>query len=98
MKKIIALSTLLALGALGMACGGDAANNTVSNANKNVNAALTNANAAMANAANQMQSAANQVSNAASQVNSAASNMANKPAMNTAPVVNSNAAHSNTNK
>ena len=79
MKKIIALSTLLALGALGMACGDGAANNA--NTNKNVNAALSNANAAIANAANQMQQAANQVSNAASQVNSAASNaMANKPA------------------
>lgn len=82
MKKIIALSTLLALGALGMACGDGAANNAA-NTNKNVNAALTNANAAIANAANQMQTAANQVSNAASQVNSAASNMAaNKPMAN----------------
>ena len=38
MKKIIALSTLLALAALGMACG-DAASNNTANVNKNVNAA-----------------------------------------------------------
>ena len=39
MKKIIALSALLALGALGMACGDSAANNTAANVNKNANAA-----------------------------------------------------------
>ena len=92
MKKIIALSTLLALGALGMACGDSATNNAVANANKNVANALNTANAATANAVNQIQTAANQVSNAASQVNAAASNaMANKPA-------NTNAAANSTNK
>ena len=86
MKKIIALSTLLALGALGMACGDGGANNAANTANKTVANALNQANAATANAVNQIQTAANQVSNAASQVNAAASNV-NKA---TAPA-NSNA-------
>ncbi|HUR99185.1 MAG TPA: hypothetical protein VMZ26_14050 [Pyrinomonadaceae bacterium] len=97
MKKIIALSTLLAFGALGMACGGDAANNSTANANSNksANAALSNANAALANANSQIQTAANQISNAASQTNSTSSNaMANKPA-NATVVSNANANNSN---
>ena len=90
MKKIIALSALVALGALGMACGDATSNNAVANANRNANAALANANAALANATNQVANAASQVSNAASQVANAAN--ANRP------VVVSNANHSNTNK
>src|SRR5687768_3471131 len=80
MKKIIALSSLLALIALGMACGGAATNNTT-NVNRNVNAALSNANAALTNAANQVNAAANQVANAASQVNAATTNV-NRPMAN----------------
>jgi hypothetical protein len=53
MKKIIALSTLLALSALGMACGGDAANNTAANTNKNVANSMNAAANAMNAAANQ---------------------------------------------
>ena len=77
MRKIIALSSLLALGALGMACG-DAANtntgankannavmNTVSNMNamaSNMNAMASNANA-MASNANAMASNMNKMEN-----------------------------------
>ena len=52
MKKVIALSAVLALGALGMACGDGGANNAAANANKQVANAMNAANAAMANAAN----------------------------------------------
>lgn len=96
MKKIIALSSLLALSALGMACGDGAANNSAANMNKNANAAMANANAALTNAASQVNAAANQVANAASQVNAATSNMAKPPASNVAPAnaaANTNANH-----
>ena len=53
MKKVIVLSTVLALGALGMACGDAASNNTATNANKSV-----------ANAANAAANAANSAANA----------------------------------
>jgi len=70
MKKVIALSAVLVLGALGMACGQPA-----SNANANANKAIANAANAIANAANaaanQAQTAANAVSNA---VNAAKAN------------------------
>lgn len=72
MRKIIALSSLLALGALGMACGDAAntntgankANNAVMNTVSNMNAMASNMNA-MASNANAM----------ASNVNAMASNM-----------------------
>lgn len=95
MKKVIALSAVLVMGALGMACG-DAATNNAANTNKTVanalNAAANAMNAAAnvaANAANQAASAANTASNAMS---SAANSMANKPAMN---ATNANTANSN---
>ena len=69
MKKIIALSTLLVLSALGMACGPD-----TSNANANANKAAVNAMNAAANAAN---SAANAMANAANSMASSANSMAN---------------------
>ena len=47
MKKIIALSAVLVMGALGMACG-ESANNANANANKMVANALNAANAAAA--------------------------------------------------
>jgi len=59
MKKIIALSAVLVMGALGMACG-EAATNANANANKTVANALN----AAANAANAVSNAANTVSNA----------------------------------
>jgi len=46
MKKVIALSTVLAFGALGMACGDTATNNTAVNANRmNTNMTTVNSNA-----------------------------------------------------
>jgi hypothetical protein len=92
MKKVIALSAVLVMGALGMACGDGGANNAAANANKtvanamaNANAAMANANAAVANATNQLQSATNQMSNAMSNA---------KPAGNAAaPATNGNANH-----
>jgi len=80
MKKIIALSAVLVMGALGMACGDSAANNTA-NANKMVANAMNAANSAMANAANQLANANAQMSNAMSTANSMVSN-ANKMADN----------------
>jgi flavin-dependent dehydrogenase len=64
MKKVIALSTLLALSALGMACGDAGANNAAAN-----NKGVANAMNAAANAAN---TAANTVANAANTVANAA--------------------------
>ena len=61
MKKVIALSAVLVMGALGMACGDAASNNAAANANK----AMSNAANAMANAANAMANAANAAANAA---------------------------------
>ena len=93
MKKIIALSALLALGALGMACGDATSNNAAANGNRNVANALANANAATANAVNQIQSAANQVNAAASQVNAAASNAVNSVNRPAATNANANTNH-----
>ena len=76
MKKIIALSAVLVMGALGMACGDSAANNTA-NTNKMVANAMNAANSSMANAANQMANAMNSASNAMNAANSAMSNAAN---------------------
>jgi hypothetical protein len=79
MKKVIALSAVLTLGALGMACGDAATNNTAANANKAVANAMNTAANVMANAANQAATAANTAANAA---NAAANAMSNKPAAN----------------
>jgi hypothetical protein len=91
MKKIIALSTLLAFGALGMACGDTATNNTAVNANKTIANAVNQ----VANAANQAATAANAAANQAATAANAISNAANaatanKPAGNTAANSNSN--------
>lgn len=83
MKKIIALSAVLVIGALGMACGDTATNNTAANANKAVANAMNTAANAMANVANQVQTAANTATTAA---NTAANAM--KPATNAAPANN----------
>ena len=69
MRKIIALSALLALGALGMACGDSAPANNASNANANRTNTVANAMNAAANAAN---TAANTIANAANAVANAA--------------------------
>ncbi|MEO8042094.1 MAG: hypothetical protein ABI646_05755 [Acidobacteriota bacterium] len=87
MKKIIALSSLLALTAMGMACGDSAANNSAANTNKAVANAMNSAANAMNTAANQAAMAANQAATAA---NTAANTM--KPA-NSAPMMNANANH-----
>ena len=90
MKKVIALSAVLVMGALGMACG-DAATNSA--ANKAANAANTVANAAnaaantMANVSNAMANTANAMANTA---NAMASN-ANKAANATNAAANANA-------
>ena len=53
MKKVIALTAVLVLGALGMAaCGGAESNNAAANANKAIANAMNAANSAMANASN----------------------------------------------
>ena len=86
MKKVIALSAVLVMGALGMACG-DAATNTA-NTNKAVaNAMNSVANAANA-AANGAQTAANQMANTANAMANAANTM--KPANTMAPSNSSN--------
>jgi hypothetical protein len=87
MKKVIALSAVLGLGALGMACG-EAANTANTMANKAANTAAN----AMANAANTMvntmANAANTMANtAANTMANAANAMANKPPAN-APAAN----------
>ena len=88
MKKIIALSAVLVMGALGMACGESAANNAnakVANAmNAAANAANTAANAA-ANAANQAATAANTVSNAVSNMKPATNAPANSISQTSLP-------------
>ena len=97
MKKIIALSTLLALSALGMACGGDAANNTAANTNKTVANSMNAAANAMNAAANQAATAANTAATAANTAANSMANASNATKPTTAPAANSNAAH-NTNK
>ena len=92
MKKVIALSAVLVMGALGMACGDAGTNNSAANANKAIANALTTANAAAANAANQIQTATNQIANAVNAVNTTTSN---KPADDK---MASNANKGNTNK
>ena len=91
MKKAIALSALLAMGALGMACGGSESNNAAANANKAVANAMNAANAAMANAANQVSNAMTQASNAMNAANSAMANANSAKATNAAPAPNANA-------
>ena len=79
---MIALSAVLVLGAIGMACGDSGANNAMVNANK----ALVNAANAAQSAVNAAQSAANQLSAAANAAANAASSSAN--AMKGAPPAN----------
>jgi hypothetical protein len=76
MKKTIALSTVLALAALGMACGEPApANNKAMNAA--VNNAMNAANKAM-EASNKAMEAANNLSNTAKEVGNKAMEAGNK--------------------
>lgn len=92
MRKILALSSLLALGALGMACGDAApANNTANKAANTAANTMANAANAMANAAN---TAANTMANAANTMANAANSMAN--AANAAKPTNT--ANANTDK
>ena len=90
MKKIIALSALLVMGALGMACGDGGANNAAANANKMVANALNTAANISANAANQMQTAANTVANAANAATNAMKPAANAPSANAVNAANAN--------
>lgn len=89
MKKVIVLSAVLGLGAIGMACG-ESANNTNTAKPMNVNAAVNTANVAAntaMNAANQMSNAANQMANAANAMKPATNMSTNanmKPAMSPA--------------
>ncbi|MBK9216340.1 MAG: hypothetical protein IPM59_12260 [Chloracidobacterium sp.] len=92
MKKVIALSAVLVMGALGMACGEAANTNTAVNKAANAaNAAANAMNAAantMANAANTMANAANKAADAANKATDSvkpsnaapANNAAAKPA------------------
>ncbi len=88
MKKVIALSAVLVMGALGMACG-DAASNNTANANKAAVNAMNSAANAANSAANAMANAANAMANTANSMANAANAMANKPA-NAAPAANAN--------
>src|SRR4051812_15210727 len=97
MKKVIALSAVLVLGALGMACGDSGANNSAKT-NKMVANAMNAANSAMANASNQLANANAQVSNAMNAINSSMAN-ANAAKANTTTSTNAaNANNSNTKK
>jgi hypothetical protein len=98
MKKVIVLSTVLGLGALGMACGDAAPANNAANANKtNTNAVVTNTNtAANTSVSNAAANAANTVANAAANAANAVANAANTAANKVANAANAN--HSNTNK
>ncbi len=93
MRKIIALSSLLALGALGMACGDAANTNTASNANANrtANNAMATANNAMQTANNAVANAANQVANATNAASNAVSNAVRPATTNTNANANANA-------
>lgn len=85
MKKVIVLSTVLGLGALGMACGEAPANNAAPA--KPANTAVMNAVNSAANqaqvAANTMSNAANSMANAIKPVSNMAANAAKAPAANT---------------
>ena len=82
MKKVIALSAVLVMGALGMACGDGGANNAAANANKMAANAMNTANAMAANAVNAANAmTANAVNAVKDAVNTA------KPA-NAAPATN----------
>lgn len=88
MKKAIAISTLLALGALGMACGGEApmANNTANKANNAAPANTTPANTAPSNAAPSNAAPSNAApSNAAPTTSSNAKPAGNTTSSNAAP-------------
>jgi hypothetical protein len=100
MKKVIALSTLLALSALGMACGGETTN-TAANANKTVANAMNSAGNAVNAAGNAVNAAGNAVNAAGNAANAATNSVSNamKPAnAATGNSAMSNAAHANTNK
>jgi len=76
MKKIIALSTLLALGALGMACGDAASNNTVTNGARNANTAMNNANTTISTTTNtQVNGATGATNTTTTTTNTTGSNM-----------------------
>ena len=79
MKKVIALSAVLVLGALGMACGQPASN---ANANANVN---------RANVANAITNAANAAANAAQTAVNTAQNAVNAAANAVKSNTNTNA-------
>ena len=74
MKRIIALTGLLALTALGMACGGNEANNANANANRANANAINAVNSALANAQNQISNAQSQMANVNKEVNKEVSN------------------------
>ncbi len=89
MRKIIALSTLLALGALGMACGDAASNNTATNATRNTNMAMnSNANTTITTTTNTQVNGATGATNTSTTTTAMNSNM--KP-MNSNGMMNSNA-------
>ena len=86
MKKVIALSAVLTMGALGMACGDAApANNAANKANAAANT-MANAANAMSSAANTMANAANAAANTAGAAANTVANVAN--AMKPAPAAN----------
>ncbi len=94
MKKVIALSAVLVMGALGMACGDSGAGNAAANANKAVANAMNTANAAMANAGNAVNSAMNTANSAMANVANAVKSATNTA--NSAPAAN--AANANAKK
>ncbi|MEO6334566.1 MAG: hypothetical protein ABIO91_06230 [Pyrinomonadaceae bacterium] len=89
MRKIIALSTFLAVAALGMACGDSAANNSAMNANKN-GAVMMNANAntVVSTTTNTQVNGATGATNTTTTTNTMNSNM--KPMANGNMMVNAN--------
>jgi hypothetical protein len=93
MKKIIALSSLLVLGAIGMACGDGGANNAMTSANKMTANAMNTAANMMANAASQVNSAANQVSSASNAMANAMKDIKPATSANTSTAMNANVKH-----
>ena len=91
MKKTIALSTVLALAALGMACAEAPAPNAAANKAMNAaNAMMNAANAAMNSAANAMNTASNAMSNAANAMSNAAKPVEKPAASNSNTAANAN--------
>lgn len=103
MKKTLALTTLLGVGLLGFACGGDTTSNNAAR-NANTNAVVVNANSTnTTTVGNAVNSVANTVGNAANTVANTASNVANRvvngtPEANKANSANSKTGNKNTNK